>query len=85
MESSICAGVSFKEVSGLENCNFIKKWLQKTCFYVNFAKFLRTPIVQNICSLWIRLEEEEEYKNYLRITPEYFNELFVLVKDTIIK
>ena len=27
------------------------------------------------------LEEEEEYKNYLRITPECFDELFVLAKD----
>ena len=30
-------------------------------------------------------EEEEEYKIYLKITPECFNELFVLVKDDITK
>ena len=29
------------------------------------------------------LEEEEEYKNYLRITPKCFDELFVLAKDDI--
>ena len=28
----------------------------------------------------VRLEEEEESKNYMRITPEYFDELFVHVK-----
>ena len=31
----------------------------------------------------VLLEEEEEYKNYLRITPECFDELFVLAKDDI--
>ena len=33
----------------------------------------------------VHLEEEEEYKNYLRITPECFDKLFVLVKDDITK
>ena len=28
---------------------FIKRWLQPRCFPVNFAKFLGTPISQNIC------------------------------------
>ena len=31
------------------------------------------------------LQEEEEYNNYLRITPECFDELFVLVKGDITK
>ena len=30
-------------------CNFIKKRLQHSCFPVNIAKFLRTPILKNIC------------------------------------
>ena len=29
----------------------------------------------------VSLEEEEEYKNYLRINPKCFDKLFVLVKD----
>ena len=29
--------------------NFIKKRLQHMCFPVNIAKFLRTPILKNIC------------------------------------
>ena len=32
-----------------EACNFIKQWLQRKCFPVDFAKLLRTPILQNIC------------------------------------
>ena len=30
-------------------CNFIKKRLQHRCFPAKFAKFLRTPILENIC------------------------------------
>ena len=33
----------FDKVTGLQNCNFIKKSLQHRCFPVKFAKFLRTP------------------------------------------
>ena len=30
-------------------CNFVKKRLQHSCFLVNIAKFLRTPILKNFC------------------------------------
>ena len=33
----------------------------------------------------LRLKEEEEYKNSLKIVPDYFDELFELVKDDITK
>ena len=33
----------------------------------------------------VRLEEEEESKNYLRITSEYLDELFELLKDDVRK
>ena len=33
----------------------------------------------------VRLEEEEECKNYLRITSEYLDELFELLKDDVRK
>ena len=32
-----------------QTCNFIKKGLQYSCFLVKFAKFVRTPILKNIC------------------------------------
>ena len=32
-----------------------------------------------------RLEEEEEYQNYLRITPECFDKLFALVNGDVTK
>ena len=37
----------FNKVSGLKACNFIKKRLQRKCFSVNIAKFLRTAFLQN--------------------------------------
>ena len=39
----------FNKDAGLRACNFIKKRLQQKCFPVKFKKFLRTPILKNIC------------------------------------
>ena len=38
-----------KKVAGLKAFNFIKRRFQRMCFPVNIAKFLRTPILKNIC------------------------------------
>ena len=40
---------SFNKVPGLQACNFIKKRLQSRCFLEKFAKYLRAPILRNIC------------------------------------
>ena len=39
----------FSKVAGLKACNFITKKVQHRCFPVRFAKFLRIPILKNIC------------------------------------
>ena len=39
----------FNKVTDLQACNFIKKRHQHGCFPVNILKFLRTPILNNIC------------------------------------
>ena len=39
---------------GLKACDFIKKRLQDRCFPVSIVKFLRTPILKNICE-WLFL------------------------------
>ena len=39
----------FNKVAGLKACNFIKKRLQRGCLLGKFAKFLRTPVLENIC------------------------------------
>ena len=40
-----CVGSSLEKVT----CNFIKKRPQHRCFPLNIAKFLRLPILKNIC------------------------------------
>ena len=49
LQENTCVGVFLKQVTGLQVYNFIKKRLQHRCFPVNIAKFLRTPILKNIC------------------------------------
>ena len=39
----------FNNVEDLQDCNFIKNRLQLRSFPVNNAKFLKTPILMNIC------------------------------------
>ena len=39
----------FGKVTGLQACNFIKKRLQHKVFPVDFAKFLKTLTLKNIC------------------------------------
>ena len=42
-------GSLFNKAAALQACNFIKKKLQHRCFPVIIAKFLRIPILRNIC------------------------------------
>ena len=37
-------------VAGLQTCKFIEKRLQRRCFPVLIANFLRTSILKNICN-----------------------------------
>ena len=58
------SGSHFSAMSGLQVCNFIKKRFQHRCFPVKFAKFLRTPFLQNtsdgsVCTL------NRTFQNYL--------------------
>ena len=39
----------FNKIAGLKAWNFVKKRFQHRCFAVNIAKFLRAPILKNIC------------------------------------
>ena len=39
----------FHKVAALKACSFNKKRIQHRCFPVNIAKFLRAPILKNIC------------------------------------
>ena len=49
----------FNKVESIQACSFIKKRLQHMYFPVNIAKFLRTPILKNICE-WLLLFLEQD-------------------------
>ena len=52
-------------------CNFIRKRLQHRCFPVNIAKFLRKPILKNICErLLLHLAMDD-------IIPFFMNNIFL--------
>ena len=42
---------NFANFTGLKACKFVKKRFQRRHFPVKFAKFLKTPILKNICEL----------------------------------
>ena len=46
-EKHLCQSIFFNKVAGLRSATLLKKKLWHRCFPVNFAKFLRTPLVQN--------------------------------------
>ena len=50
----------FNKVAGLKASNIIKNRLQHRCFPVKFAKFLRTPILNNICERLLLLSVTSE-------------------------
>ena len=46
-EKHLCQSLFFNKVAGLRSATLLKKKLWYRCFPVKFAKFLRTPFVQN--------------------------------------
>ena len=62
----------FNKVAGLQTCNFIKKRLQYRCFPVNFATFLRTPILKNIYErLLLHLKYYTPANNTAKVVAKY--------------
>ena len=54
----LCQSLIFNKVAGLRPATLLKKRLWHRCFPVNFAKFLRTPFLQNTSRrllLWFKL------------------------------
>ena len=47
-EKHLCWSLFLNKVADFQACNFIKKRLQHSCFPVNIARFLSTPILKNI-------------------------------------
>ena len=69
----------YTKKSDMKSCNIIKKRHQHKCFPVNIAKFLRTPILKNICEvLLLYLLEHTRYDGN---GPFRTNSLFKKKKD----
>ena len=47
----LCQSLFFNKVAGLRPATLLKKRLWRRCFSVNFAKFIRTPFLQNTCEM----------------------------------
>ena len=45
----LCWNLVFNRNTGLQGPSFIKKRLEHRCFFASIGKFLRTPILKNIC------------------------------------
>ena len=46
-EKHLCQSLFFNKVAGLRRATLLKERLWRRCFPENFAKFLRTPFLQN--------------------------------------
>ena len=74
----LCQSTFFNKVAGLRSATLLKKILWHRCFPVNFAKFLKTPFLQNtsrrlLLSLnknWKKQEKKSYFFSYL-VTPTY--------------
>ena len=51
----LCQTLFFNNIAGLRPAALLKKRLWHRCFAVNFAKFLRTPILQNTSGRLLQL------------------------------
>ena len=47
LQENTCVRVFFNKVAGLRPATLLKKSLWHRCFLVKFAKFLKTPFLQN--------------------------------------
>ena len=71
-QENICVVVFFNKVAGLKICNFIEKKLQHRHFPAKLAKFLRVPILKNICE-WLLLSVILSILRLENILPQTFD------------
>ena len=66
-------GLFLNKNAALDYWNFIKKRLQLRCFPMNIAKFLRTPVLKNICErLFERLLHQQIHNKQQEVKKEVF-------------
>ena len=84
----LCQCLFFNKVVGLRTTTLLKKRLWHRCFPVNFAKFLRTPFLQNTPGRLLLYYEEIKWcttaEPYQTFMMEFFCEKsFLLVPSSV--
>ena len=74
-----CQSLLFDKVAGLRPVALFKKRLWHSCFPVNFAKFLRTPFLQN-SSGRLFLNIEISYINHKTV---FINDILYIVENIV--
>ena len=70
---SLCQSLFLNKVAGLRPAILLKKSLWHRCFPVNFAKFLRTPFLQNISGRLLLYFEEIIKNDFTQLRAEWLN------------
>ena len=78
----LCQSLFFNNVAGLSHATLLKKRLRQRSFSVHFAKFLRTPFVQNT-SEWLLLVFASEKTFPKSVTEAFANWSKFVQRDNI--
>ena len=74
----LCWNLLLNKNAGLQGPSFIKKRLEHRCFFANIEKFLRTPILKNICErllLRVSLELFSIWTNNIGSEEDVFSKI----------
>ena len=63
----LCHSIFFNKVPGLRPATLLKNRLWHRCFPVNFAKFLRTPFLQNTSGRLLLKQRENQSAIYYKM------------------
>ena len=84
----LCWNLLLNKNAGLQGPSFIKKRLEHRCFFANIEKFLRTPILKNICErllLRVSLELFPTWANNIGSEEDVFSKTKIVPKLSYMK
>ena len=84
----LCWNLFFNKNTGLQGPSFIKKRHEPRCFFANIEKFLRTPILKNICErllLRVSLELFPTWANNIGSEEDVFSKTKIVPKLSYMK
>ena len=80
---NLCQSLVFNKVAGPRPATLLKKRLWHSCFPVNFAKFLRTPFLQNTSGRLLLASENKRSNDSRKASIHYtqYNEPLYVVQE----